>query len=335
MELTRFVPFAGGQDGGMRISVYIAAALAALVTADSAASEGRNAPVWSDTDRGWHFYEAPPPKPVRKPEVEQPAGGSGAAGPAPLSAAWIRENLQTYMDRALDDPTPENVETYMLLQRLAMDKSQRFAEVTQQAVALNPVLDERRGMGGSSAERMLSRTAADEARRVVLKGLSQKIGIWYFFRSDCPFCMRQDPSLLRLTNETGIQILPISTDGPPLASGSFPEYVVDGGQAAQLGIQKTPTLVVSHPDTGDLSILFDGLAMLDEIEKRLIDVAFAKNWITREQFDLATRGDQANYIDPRAIRAERSMDEIVNDPDALLQHLRDSAIRRQTETNPR
>lgn len=319
----------------MRISVYIATALALTGAPQVMGVEGRNAPVWSDTGRGWHFYETPPPPPERKPRVESTPGGGEGKGPAPLSAAWIRENLQSFMDRALDDPTPENVETYMLLQRLAMDKSQRFAEVTQQAVALNPILDERRGMGGSSAERALSRTAADEARRTVLSRLSGEIGIWYFFRSDCPFCMRQDPSLLRLQNETGIQILPISTDGPPLASGAFPDYVVDGGQAASLGVQRTPTLVVSHPSSGDLTILFDGLAMLDEIEKRLIDVAFAKGWITREEFDLATRGDAANYINPRAVRTERRLEDIVDDPDALLQHLRESAIRSQTETSPR
>ncbi|MBT9136216.1 MAG: hypothetical protein DDT34_01290 [Firmicutes bacterium] len=319
----------------MRKSVYIAAALALVANGEVSALEGRIAPMWADTERGWHFYEAPPPPPQRKPEEEPyPAEGAGS-GPAPLSSAWIRENLQTYMDRALDDPTPENVETYMLLQRLAMDKSQRFAEVTQQAVALNPVLDERIGMGGSSAERSLSRSAADEARRGVLARLSQEIGIWYFFRSDCPFCMRQDPSLLRLTNETGIQILPISTDGPPLASGAFPEYVVDGGQAAQLGVQRTPTLVVSHPETGSLTVLFDGLAMLDEIEKRLVDLAFAKGWITRSEFDLATRGGGANYIDPRAIQASARLEDVVKDPVLLLNHLREAAVRRQTETSPR
>lgn len=319
----------------MRTSVYIATAFALLGTWSASAQDARNAPVWADNDRGWHFYEAPPPPPLRPRPVEPVDEGGQPAGPTPLSAAWIRENLQSYMDRALDDPTPENVETYMLLQRLAMDKSQRFAEMTQQTVALNPVLDERRGMGGSSAERALTRTAADEARRAVLAGLSQKIGIWYFFRSDCPFCTRQDPSLLRLQNETGIQILPISTDGPPLVSGAFPQYVVDGGQAAQLGVQRTPTLVVSHPDSGDLTILFDGLAMLDEIEKRLVDVAFAKGWITREQFDLATRGEAANYLNLKAVSEERKLEDIINDPAALLQHLRESAIRSQTETSKR
>lgn len=319
----------------MRYSAFYAFSLMILAPLPLLAAEGRSAPVWADTNRGWHFYEAPPPPPVDKPPVEPVEGGGAPAGPAPLSSAWIRENLQRYMDRALDDPTLENVETYMLLQRLAMDKSQRFAEVTQQAVALNPILDERRGMGGSSVERQLTRTAADEARRSVLASLSQKIGIWYFFRSDCPFCMRQDPSLLRLQNETGIQILPISTDGPPLASGAFPRYVVDGGQAAQLGIHRTPTLVVSHPASGDLTILFDGLAMLDEIEKRLIDVAFAKGWITREQFDLATRGDDANFIDPVNTQPRERLEEIVNNPEALLEHLRESAIRSLTETSPR
>jgi len=302
--------------------------LLALVGPATAQSGGTGAPQWTEKDQGWHFYEPPPPprpKPLRA-EVEPIAGVPAAPQVPPLGAAWIRENLQNYMDRALDDPSPENVETWMLLQRLAMDKSQRFSEMTQQVVALTPALDERKGMGGSTAEREVSRSVADEARKDILASLSDRIGIWYFFKSDCPFCMRQDPSLQRLTNETGIQILPISIDGPPLASGAFPDYVVDGGQAKSLGVQRTPTLVVSSPTDNDLTVLFDGLAMLTEIETRLIEVAFAKNWITREQFDIATRGDASNFLDVTSVKPrKKTLQEVVNDPDALLEHLRQVA----------
>ena len=55
---------------------------------------------------------------------------------------WIREHIGRYRDAAIDDPTPQNVALYLYLQRVALDKSSRFAAATQRAVQLDPFLDE-------------------------------------------------------------------------------------------------------------------------------------------------------------------------------------------------
>jgi hypothetical protein len=62
---------------------------------------------------------------------------SGA--PAPLSAAWLRANLERFRDQAIDDPSPRNVALYLYLQRLVLDKAERFAEATQRAVWADPL----------------------------------------------------------------------------------------------------------------------------------------------------------------------------------------------------
>ena len=50
--------------------------------------------------------------------------------------------MEKYRDKAIDEPTPENVSAYMYLQRVVLDKSEKFAQVTQQVVMSDPVLDE-------------------------------------------------------------------------------------------------------------------------------------------------------------------------------------------------
>jgi conjugal transfer pilus assembly protein TraF len=56
---------------------------------------------------------------------------AAASGPAPLSAAWLRANLERFRDQAIDDPSPRNVALYLYLQRLVLDKAERFAEAGQ------------------------------------------------------------------------------------------------------------------------------------------------------------------------------------------------------------
>jgi conjugal transfer pilus assembly protein TraF len=43
---------------------------------------------------------------------------------------------------AVDNPTPENVEAYFLLQRLALDRASKFGEMQQRVVMGNPFIDE-------------------------------------------------------------------------------------------------------------------------------------------------------------------------------------------------
>ena len=48
----------------------------------------------------------------------------------PFSAAWFREHMQSFMDKAIDEPTNENVRAYLYLQRVMMDKGSQFADVS-------------------------------------------------------------------------------------------------------------------------------------------------------------------------------------------------------------
>ena len=101
-------------------------------------------------EEGWFWYEREPdPAPAPKlPLPEQPpvpaepqVSETAPEGQKPLSAQWIREHIGAYRDAAIDDPTPQNVALYLYLQRVALDKSSRFAAATQRAVQLDPFLD--------------------------------------------------------------------------------------------------------------------------------------------------------------------------------------------------
>lgn len=105
---------------------------------------------------GWFWYidpktvEEPEPEEVIPPPVQTvptptPAPVSVAPDkkfPEPFSAKWVRETLEDYKDKAWTNPTEENVKAYFLLQRFAVDRSNKFADVAQRVTVGNKLLDE-------------------------------------------------------------------------------------------------------------------------------------------------------------------------------------------------
>ena len=104
---------------------------------------------------GWYWYQdpvpeeelleelPPPPHEVAKEETKpEPLKEAKAEPPAPFSLKWVQEMLPKYKERAWDNPTHENVQAYFLVQRFAMDRANKFADVAQQVVVGNALLDE-------------------------------------------------------------------------------------------------------------------------------------------------------------------------------------------------
>ena len=64
--------------------------------------------------------------------------------------------MEHYRDKAIDNPSPENVAAYYYLQRVMMDKAQRFTDMARRVVMSDPLLDE-------NQRRPIATFAANEA----------------------------------------------------------------------------------------------------------------------------------------------------------------------------
>ena len=276
------------------------ALLAALVPAATSATEaplgrrflGRGAD-------GWFWYEAlpEPPPPAKKPEPPKveaapppaPAAPAAPPGPAPLSTAWFRLELDRFRDRAIDEPTPENVRAYLYLQKVMLDRADSFARVSQQVAAADPYLD-------AVTERPLSPFAANAtsaeatARRgEVLRGLAASTGLLFVVDSACSVCVRQADVLVSAQRQYGFTLLTVSLDGaapPGLALPIRP----DQGQAKRLGVVGTPALFLMRPPDVILP-LAQGALDLDTLTGRIVDQGHRAGWV-----------DDAAYAATRAVR---------------------------------
>ena len=271
-------------------------------------------------EEGWFWYkeepvaEAPedeeepepsPPK-VAEPEKPEPTPAEEPSGPPALSAAWYEKNLERYLHRAIDDPTPENVEAYYRLQRIGLEKAHVFAEVAQQVVANNPDLDNfgARPPSGPGSRALEVRARQNKAR--VADEIWQEAGIAFFFEDDCVLCDEQAKILGRLADSSTLSVMPVSLDGSePHSALKGMNTVVDQGQADMLEIEAGPALYLLRPPSEWIPIAA-GMLSENQIYDRTIQIAHSEGWI----------GDEA-YESTRPINRQRFATQIPGDTETL------------------
>jgi conjugal transfer pilus assembly protein TraF len=287
-----------------------------------------DAAYFSERERGWFWYEEPPPEaippaPLTVPPIAElqpeppPEQESTDPGPPPLSAAWYRENLEHYRDAAIDNPTPENVRAFYYLQKVMMDKASAFTAMAGQVVEGDPLLD-------ATAERPLASYAVYDidraaflARQEVLRDIARSAGLMFFIGKDCPQCESLAPIIRALAARLGFTIVVVSVDGVQPPPGMFATVRQDEGQAQQLGVTVLPSLYLARPPDQIMAIV-QGPIAAEALEKRLVLLAKQANWITQAAFDRTlpvrrtTRVPAAGEIDPA----------ILSDPTRLVEYLR-------------
>jgi conjugal transfer pilus assembly protein TraF len=310
-------------------SIAFAFVCASGVFCSAGAESPRTDGYYEGKEEGWFWRELLPAMqpPTLEPEIEtrdkseepvqEPPIQTEAPQPRPLSPEWMRAKLPEYRDKALEQPTPDNVRAYFYLQRYAMDMAERFALVAQKVVLADPSLDEntRRPISTYGGQ-VFDEVARENTLRVATR-IASLAGMWYFYKSDCPYCRAQNPILERLQRRIGLVVLPIALDGRAMPEAPFGRFVPNKGHAQQLGVTQTPTLyLVRKPN--EFVLISEGLVTDDGLLERIVYAAHDAGWITDEEFN-STRAAKPSglSVDPEIVDAD-----LLGDPVKLVQFLR-------------
>jgi conjugal transfer pilus assembly protein TraF len=305
---------------------------------EQSASVSNNSLYYEDKERGWFWYEDPvldeeiaeteppplePPPSQEKKAMPQPAKLQESK---PLSSEWFRKNMEKYRDKAIDEPTQQNVSTYMYLQRVMLDKAEKFSAVSQQVVMSDSVLDEnsRRPIAtfGAFAMDEMSTQGTEKAA----KKLAEAAGLWFFYSSTCSFCVKEAGVLRGMMNAYGFKVLPIALDGLPLPGGDFPDFTIDRGQAKKLGVETTPALFLVKPgENGGAIQLGQGLLSGDEILKRAIALGHQNGWLNDNEYQ-ETLKVKPMQVDNQTI--QNINESVMENPNELVKTIRDN-LRKQ------
>lgn len=248
---------------------------------------------------GWFWYEKTPEEPApeeeKKPEPpvatpppEQPqqtVENNFEDSIAPLSSAWLRENLQKYLDAAIDNPTMENVRAYLYLQRLSMDRAQAFSEATEMVTMGDPFLDQiTRRPTASFASHQLDRNAG-AARNKIAAELSKDVGLIFFFNPNDNGMSDSMAEVVKMAETSlGYTVIAVSSTGEPLKSNAFPKFKQNQGQSDVMGVVNYPAVFLMNRD-GTHAPVGQGMMAYPELINRMLVSAKRQGWITEESFN--------------------------------------------------
>ena len=100
-----------------------------------------------------------------------------------------------------------------------------------------------------------------------IESLAKTHGLFFYFRSDCPYCHAMASHVKYIQKRFGIKVVPISLDGEGLPGYEYP--IPDNGSAQYLGVSTVPALFLGEPGSGQMTALGYGIMSMQEIEERI------------------------------------------------------------------
>jgi len=232
---------------------------------------------WRDRERGWFWYddplpernEGPQPKPKALPTISAPTGPKRPRELVEFEA--LQKRVEDLRNIAIINPSEQNIRSYLNIQNFVIEKASTFADVAQRVIWASPELDPTvtgRPVNAKALE-VFDREQAG-ARTNTVAQLAQTHALFFFFRSDCPYCHQFAPLLKDFEAKFGLKIVPISVDG-----GGLPEFRsprVDNGIARTLDVRQVPALFLAEPRGGKITPIGYGVLSESELLERIFVV---------------------------------------------------------------
>lgn len=246
--------------GKATLAVLRALAAAAALFAASAFAGIEYDSVWTcDRDRFNWYCDAKEPAPASRAQEK------------PETAIERLERLQRALREAralaILEPTPENVAAYIRMQNEVGQMASTFSDVWRRVIWQNPDLN-------YELKRPVNNAAIDtynkerwQAQMQAIERIRNEWGLFFVFRSDCPYCHRLAPTLRMLTDMYGITVFPVSVDGTGLPEYPNPER--DNGMVARLGITQVPMLLLANVKDKRIVPIASGVVALHDILDRI------------------------------------------------------------------
>lgn len=257
-----------------------AASTVAVARAPSRAG-GAGPGFWDDSWRGWHFYDDPQPEvePQAEPSprpARRPAPAT-AREPAPRSPALeafgaMQRRLEEYRNVAIMTGAEADVRRYMEYEAMVVEKASRFADVAQRVAWATPGLDmtlRGRPVNASALEVYDREQLASRGDAVA--ALARTHVVFFFFRSDCPYCHAFAPTVRRLETQYGLRVVPISVDGGGIEP--FEAYRRDNGISKTLQVTQVPAVFLAEPFAGKVTPIGFGVLSEGQLLERIVKVA--------------------------------------------------------------
>lgn len=218
--------------------------------------------------RGWYYYDDPKPESVQI-ESKLPAKYKSYSE---FNEAVKRE-FEEIQNRAIYNPTPENIQAYNEALRAISNNAVRFGmlSVTQNWQ------DPNAGISMSAANGAGLQLDLNKQREQIAD-IVKRYAIFYFIDKDCKYCSVEANELKRMEYTYNITVRIISMDGSNLQQ--YPNPTMDNGISKKLGVKEAGELMAFDSSNNKITVLGFGYVHFDQIVQRLqtLFITGTANW---------------------------------------------------------
>lgn len=218
--------------------------------------------------RGWYYYDDPKPESIQVESKLPPKYKSYTE----FNEAVKRE-FEEIQNRAIYNPTPENIQAYNEALRAVSNNAVRFGmlSVTQNWQ------DPNAGISMSAANGAGLQLDLNKQREQIAD-IVKRYALFYFIDKDCKYCSVEANELKRMEYTYNITVRVISMDGSTLQQ--YPNPTLDNGISKKLGVKEAGELMAFDSNNNKTTILGFGYVHFDQIVQRLqtLFITGTANW---------------------------------------------------------
>jgi conjugal transfer pilus assembly protein TraF len=218
---------------------------------------------YDDHERGWYWYET---------HDDTDSDDEGEENSDPIAQMnTVQMSVKRALDQAVLNPTPANVKSYIALQNQVSERSARFSKLWQDALLDDPALDFALQHPTNNLARQVEVDQESTEEMQAIKTLATQSGLFFFYKSTCPYCRAFAPVIKRFAAQYAIPVMPITTDGISLPE--FPNSYPDQGQASLFEVKLEPALFVVNPYSHKAIPVGYGLMSEADLKRRILEIA--------------------------------------------------------------
>lgn len=317
----------------MRLKIYLlltALGSSPVLYGEPVHRDGRPNPivVHGENDLGWHFYneyedEIEPEEPLEEeqiPQTSQTSGSQSSSAPEVFSAAWFNENFTTIEQRAIDNPSKENMRALLVTERMMLDKSEVFARTKVRIAQNDPIFQDntRIPMSGFGKAAMFKYKKKNYSE--AMDELTTKAGLFFFYDGKCIFCHQMVKSLNLLKSMHGweIRVVARNINGNRIVDLDPTIPVIrDVRHSQNYRIKHWPNLMMVVPETKHHYVITQGVMAYTTLERTIVSIALEQQVLSDEWFYKIFPEEQGLVSQKQFAHLPR---DIADDPVRLINH---------------
>lgn len=222
---------------------------------------------YAQHETGWYWFDDPKDKHSNEKNISQEKLKDQDPE---AEVALARKTLKKSLNKAILDPTPQNVEAYIALQNQLSERANLFANTWQQVIHNHPELNYSLSHPTNNVALQVSHEAESQKKLNIVNEFAKHSGLFFFYKSTCPYCQRFAPILKHFAENYHIAVIPITTDG--ISIPEFPNSRVDSGQSKQFHVSMEPALYAVDPQTQKAFPVAFGLTTESELLDNLYNI---------------------------------------------------------------